>query len=142
MAADTLGSYGSLARFTDLRRIISAGDRVLVAAGGEISDFQFIQDELEKLDVANARAEDGKALSPSEVFNYLTTIMYNRRNKFKPLWNSLVIAGEEDGKLYVCAMNAGAWAGLPTSHYAACHSYHTQPHAMSSTAIPQGSWHS
>ena len=34
------GSYGSLARFTDLRRIRRVGDFTLIAASGEYSDFQ------------------------------------------------------------------------------------------------------
>lgn len=40
LAADTLGSYGSLARFTDLRRIRRVGDYTLIAGSGEYSDFQ------------------------------------------------------------------------------------------------------
>ena len=42
LAADTLGSYGSLARFKDLRRIRKVGARTLVGASGEYSDFQHI----------------------------------------------------------------------------------------------------
>lgn len=43
------GSYGNLARFTDLRRIIKVGDHSLVGAGGEISDFQQISEYLGEL---------------------------------------------------------------------------------------------
>lgn len=39
------------------------------------------------------RADDGIQLSPAEVYNYLIRVMYNRRNKFDPLWNSLVVGG-------------------------------------------------
>ena len=42
MAADTLGSYGSLARFKDLRRIRAVGSSTLIGASGEYSDFQHI----------------------------------------------------------------------------------------------------
>jgi hypothetical protein len=42
MAADTLASYGSLARYKDVRRIKIIGDKTLIGASGEISDFQSI----------------------------------------------------------------------------------------------------
>ena len=32
--------------------------------------------------------------SHREIHSYPVTVMYNRRNKFDPLWNSLVIMGE------------------------------------------------
>lgn len=37
-------------------------------------------------------------LSRPQIYAYLTRVMYNRRNKFDPLWNSLVIAGVEPGE--------------------------------------------
>lgn len=41
--------------------------------------------------------DDGNSLGPKEVHSYLTRVMYNRRNKFDPLWNSLVIGGVKKG---------------------------------------------
>ena len=43
MAADTLGSYGSLARFKDVKRIFSVGSQTLIGGGGDISDLQEIE---------------------------------------------------------------------------------------------------
>lgn len=40
-------------------------------------------------------ADDGINLGPQEIYNYLCRVMYNRRNKFDPLWNSFIIAGTE-----------------------------------------------
>ena len=34
-------------------------------------------------------------VSPPQVYAYLSRVMYNRRNKMNPLWNSLVIGGVE-----------------------------------------------
>lgn len=45
----------------------------------------------------DANVEDGRELTAEEVHNYLTRVMYNRRNKGNPLWNSIVVAGVEDG---------------------------------------------
>ena len=54
MAADTLGSYGSLARFHDMRRVISVGDNSLLGAGGEISDFQKVTHYLQDLELSKS----------------------------------------------------------------------------------------
>ena len=38
-------------------------------------------------------AEDGHVLRPEHVHEYLTRVMYNRRTKMDPLWNSIIVAG-------------------------------------------------
>ncbi|KAL8139703.1 hypothetical protein V2J09_005724 [Rumex salicifolius] len=45
--------------------------------------------------------DDGNSLGPKEVHSYLTRVMYNRRNKFNPLWNSLVLGGIKNGQKYL-----------------------------------------
>lgn len=45
--------------------------------------------------------DDGNSLGPKEVHNYLTRVMYNRRNKFNPLWNALVLGGVKNGEKYL-----------------------------------------
>ena len=37
--------------------------------------------------------DDGNRLGPIEVFNVLERIMYNRRSRGNPYWNTLVISG-------------------------------------------------
>jgi len=32
-------------------------------------------------------------MQPQEIYSYLSRVMYNRRSKFDPLWNSLVVGG-------------------------------------------------
>ena len=101
IAADTLASYGSMARFKDVERMAKVGDCTLLAAGGEISDFQHIQDMLGNLTTRDYCVDDGCKLLPGEVHTYLTRVMYQRRNKMNPLWNSLVVAGFKDGESYL-----------------------------------------
>lgn len=36
-------SYGSLARFDDVQRLFAVGESTCVAAGGDMSDFQYLQ---------------------------------------------------------------------------------------------------
>eukprot|EP00879_Flechtneria_rotunda_P001826 GHRR01001992.1.p1 GENE.GHRR01001992.1~~GHRR01001992.1.p1 ORF type:complete len:297 (+),score=77.56 GHRR01001992.1:233-1123(+) len=97
VACDTLGAYGSTKRYKSVERIKKVNDRVIIAAGGELSDFQYILKLLDELTTDDYRADDGISLGPQEVYAYLCRVMYNRRNKFDPLWNSLVIAGIEAG---------------------------------------------
>jgi 20S proteasome subunit beta 7 len=81
LAADTLASYGSLARYKDVRRIQKVGDNTLVGASGELSDFQAIMEMLDRMHQSDVNQDDGYTRNPSEVYNYLRAVMYQRRNK-------------------------------------------------------------
>ncbi len=96
LAADTLASYGSLARYKDVRRMQRVGEQTLIGASGEISDFQAIQELLYKMNQEDINCDDGYKRTPIEYFNYLRAVMYQRRNKFNPLWNQLLVAGYTD----------------------------------------------
>jgi len=48
MAADTLGSYGSLARFKDCPRLLKVNHRVLLGAGGDYADYQYLKSVIEQ----------------------------------------------------------------------------------------------
>lgn len=101
MSADTLGSYGNLSRFTDMRRMRVFGDNTIVGASGEYSDFQHIAEMLEEKIKDDKCWEDGCSMGPSEIHSYMTRVLYARRNKFNPLWNTLVIAGKKKGKTFL-----------------------------------------
>jgi len=93
MAADTLCSYGSLACYRNVPRIQTLGKGVLLGASGEYSDFQQIMESVESLHQKDENYEDGFERSAEEFHTYLRSMIYARRNRFNPLWNSLVIAG-------------------------------------------------
>lgn len=142
LAADTLASYGSLARYKDVRRLDTVGENTIIGASGEMSDYQAIIKKLQHMDnddinqvhtllpssiflfviflfhfaycvvepITNysnlpchtlKHQDDGYRRSPAEVFNYLRAIMYERRNKGNPLWNSLLIAGHKNGASFL-----------------------------------------
>ena len=61
MAADTLGSYGSLARFTDNRRMITVHQTTLLGGSGDFSDFQYLTDKLDDMAVNDFNANDGSS---------------------------------------------------------------------------------
>ncbi|CAL1403381.1 unnamed protein product [Linum trigynum] len=101
MAADMGGSYGSTLRYKSMSRMTPVGKHSLLGASGEISDFQEICKYLDELILHDSMWDDGNSLGPKEVHNYLTRVMYNRRNKFDPFWNSLVLGGVKKGEKYL-----------------------------------------
>ncbi|CAL8997996.1 unnamed protein product [Prunus brigantina] len=101
MAADMGGSYGSTLRYKSVERMKPIGKHSLLGASGEISDFQELLRYLDELILYDNMWDDGNSLGPKEVHNYLTRVMYNRRNKFNPLWNSLVLGGVKKGQKYL-----------------------------------------
>jgi 20S proteasome subunit beta 7 len=101
LAADTLASYGTMAMFKDAERIHKVTDNTLMAAGGEMSDFQHIQKILGELTDADRNIDDGYTRAPHEIFHYMRAVMYQRRNKMNPLWNNLLVAGWKDGEAFL-----------------------------------------
>ncbi|CAL8999463.1 unnamed protein product [Prunus brigantina] len=94
-------SYGSTLRYKSVERMKPIGKHSLLGASGEISDFQELLRYLDELILYDNMWDDGNSLGPKEVHNYLTRVMYNRRNKFNPLWNSLVLGGVKKGQKYL-----------------------------------------
>merc|ERR1712159_318822 len=105
MVADMLGSYGSMARFKCVERIKQFGDNTGVGAVGDLSDFQYIEDLLEDLMEEDAMHEDGSRLNPKNIHAYLSRVMYNRRSKMDPLWNSLVVGGFQNGAPFLATID-------------------------------------
>ncbi|EDQ85595.1 uncharacterized protein MONBRDRAFT_11719 [Monosiga brevicollis MX1] len=101
IAADTLGSYGSLARFRDIRRLVSVGNQTVVGASGDVADFHSMKDTLDELEVENREYDDEHTIKPKAIFSFLTRVLYNRRSRMNPLWNSFVVAGVQDGEPFL-----------------------------------------
>ncbi|KAI3634851.1 hypothetical protein MIR68_007232 [Amoeboaphelidium protococcarum] len=92
MAADSLASYGSLARFRDEVRIVEVNN-CLVGASGDFGDFQYVKDQLDSLAIAESIRNDADTLTADNVYQYLSQMMYQRRTKMNPLWNSFIVGG-------------------------------------------------
>lgn len=103
VATDCLASYGSLARFEGVSRMACVGNAndTILAAGGEYSDYQYLLKIIEAQAVREYAIDDGASMSPSALHHWLTRIMYQRRSKMDPLWNSVLIAGFRDGAPYL-----------------------------------------
>jgi len=101
MAADNLASYGSLARFKDIQRLHPVGRSTLIGASGDLSDFQFLQENLDALVTDEFAHGDAHELGPAEVHEYLSRLLYARRSKMNPLWNAILVGGVKDGKKFL-----------------------------------------
>ena len=98
MAADNLGSYGSLLRFTNMERLLRVGKETIVGVSGDISDMQQLERLLEELETTEEVYDNdgGHNLRAPHVHEYLSKVLYNRRSKMNPLWNALVVGGFND----------------------------------------------
>jgi 20S proteasome subunit beta 7 len=48
IAADVLGSYGSLARYRNVPRLLKVNDQTVVGVMGDYADFQYLQAIIEQ----------------------------------------------------------------------------------------------
>jgi len=96
IAADSLASYGSLARFTDVKRLKRFNNKSVVGFGGDVSDMQHLDRTLDALGVReNYSFPDahGNEMNAKNLHTYLSKVMYRRRSEFNPLWNAILVAG-------------------------------------------------
>lgn len=93
IAADNLGSYGSLAKYHNVERLIPVGLNACVGISGDISDLQYLQATLDDLSIDENYDDDSHPLRCNHIHEYLSKLMYHRRSKMNPLWNSIIVAG-------------------------------------------------
>ncbi|KAL1955034.1 hypothetical protein VTO42DRAFT_325 [Malbranchea cinnamomea] len=118
IAADNLGSYGSLARFNDVKRLRAFDNSSVVGFGGDISDMQYIDRLLTSLDIRENYATYGEkpSLNAKNLHTYLSKVFYKRRSEFDPLWNHILVAGfDNEGKPFLSS------ADLLGTTYSATH---------------------
>jgi len=103
VATDSIACYGSLKKYDDVKRVAAVGvaNDTLLAAGGDYSDFQQMLKMIDARATSEYTMDDGASMSPSMLHQWLTRIMYQRRSKMDPLWNTIVVAGVRDGKSYL-----------------------------------------
>lgn len=101
IAADTLGSYGSMARFRDVSRVMKVNNTTVMAGAGDYADYQHLKERLEQMTIDEQVQDDGFEMPPQAVHSYLTRLMYQRRSKFNPLWNTLTVAGFKNGQAFL-----------------------------------------
>ncbi len=95
-----VASYGSLARFSGVHRLLQfPTDRPtsVVGCGGDVSDMQAIERLLLSLSIEeNYSSTSSTSLHASNVHTYLSKVLYKRRSDFNPLWNHILVGGFDD----------------------------------------------
>lgn len=105
VAADTLGSYGSMARFRNISRIMKVNDWSIMSAAGDYADFQYLQEELQQMVIDEEILNDGFTMPPSAIHSWITRVLYHRRSRFNPLWNTVTVAGYENGQGFLASVD-------------------------------------
>lgn len=99
-------SYGSLARFTDVKRLRKFNSTTVMGIGGDVSDLQYLDRLLNSLDVDENYGSAGHNLNAKNIHTYLSKIMYKRRSDVNPLWNQILVAGlDGDGKPFLSSVD-------------------------------------
>uniref|UniRef100_A0A8D0GCM9 Proteasome subunit beta n=1 Tax=Sphenodon punctatus TaxID=8508 RepID=A0A8D0GCM9_SPHPU len=101
IAADMLGSYGSLARFRNISRIMKVNEDTILGASGDYADFQYLKQVIDQMVIDEELLGDGHRYSPKAIHSWLTRAMYSRRSKMNPLWNTVVIGGFYNGESFL-----------------------------------------
>ncbi|KAI9814111.1 MAG: Proteasome subunit beta type-7 [Thelocarpon impressellum] len=120
IAADNLASYGSLARFTNVKRLLPFAETSVVGIGGDVSDMQYISRLLNTLDIRESYSTASTGMPPpltaQNLHTYLSKVLYKRRSDFNPLWNQLLVAGfDDDGKPFLSSADLlGTTFSAPT----------------------------
>lgn len=101
IAADLLASYGSMAQLRNMERVFKVNDNCAIGASGDLADFAFLHDIIKDKVNTDHCLNDGYTLQPKALFSWCTRVLYNRRTKFNPLWNRLVIGGWQEEKPFL-----------------------------------------
>eukprot|EP00835_Amoeboradix_gromovi_P007069 NODE_1033_length_1899_cov_0.158333.p2 type:complete len:130 gc:universal NODE_1033_length_1899_cov_0.158333:1768-1379(-) len=95
IAADMLFSYGSLARFK-AKRLHKLNDHVLLGISGDAADMDYLLHILKDVIESDYLLQD--TLYANQIHQLLRSILYGRRSKVDPLWNSIIVGGYDDKK--------------------------------------------
>ncbi len=103
----SLASYGSLARFTDVKRLRTFPPNTVIGFGGDVSDMQYLDRLLTGLDINEKYlSSPDHTLNAYNLHTYLSKVMYKRRSDFNPLWNQMLVAGlDDDEKPYLASVD-------------------------------------
>lgn len=102
MAADTLVSYGSLARYQNMERIFMINNNILFGGCGDFADIQSIIRGIEQKIVEDQCNGDDIEMKPKALGQWMTRVLYDRRTQMNPLLVDVVLGGlDVQGKPYL-----------------------------------------
>jgi len=96
MAADTLASYGSLARYRNCERLLKVNKKTIWGCMGDYADYQMLKDYVEQFVINEECKDDGFSITPRSLHSWITRVLYSKRSSFNPLWLSFVVGGFDE----------------------------------------------
>ena len=101
MAADTLLSYGSLAKWPNIPRIKILGENCAICFTGDYADFQDLTKEIENVIHNDLVFEDGESMTPPQLFSWVQRTLYSKRSDFEPYLCQLILIGHHNGEPFL-----------------------------------------
>lgn len=95
VAADTLVTYGSLARYQNIDRVFKINNSTVLGGSGDYADIQNLKHSIDTRIVEDLCRSDGFSMQPSELSSWITRVLYSRRTTMKPLYVDMVVGGIE-----------------------------------------------
>ena len=80
---------------------IKVNDTTVIGFSGDLSDFQYLRDVVERRQIEEDMHGGGVTMRPEALHCWLTRVMYNRRSKFDPLWNTILVGGMQKDKPFL-----------------------------------------
>ncbi|CAB4056711.1 PSMB4 [Lepeophtheirus salmonis] len=105
MGADTLVSYGKMARYPNVQRLYKVNESTVITCTGDFADFQEITSMLERMQIEEERTQNEVTMQPRSLHIYLTRYLYKKRTDFDPKWTNIVVGGMQDGVPYLGYIN-------------------------------------
>lgn len=99
-----------------MKRLRPFNPQAIIGVGGDVSDMQYIDRLLLALSTEENYSTSQTSLSASNLFTYLSKVMYKRRSQINPLWNAILVAGlDGDSKPFLASVDLlGTTFSAPT----------------------------
>lgn len=95
VAADTLVTYGSLARYQNIDRVFKINNSTVLGGSGDFADIQSLKRSIDMRIREDLCRSDGFSMQPSALSSWITRVLYSRRTVMKPLYIEMVVGGIE-----------------------------------------------
>ncbi|XP_003371484.1 dihydrouridine synthase (Dus) superfamily [Trichinella spiralis] len=97
IAADTKLSYGRFSRYKGVSRLMRVNDNTILGVSGDYADYQYLQSIINGRQMGMNSSQMRGEFTPASMHTFLTSVLYARRSKLNPLWNSYVVCGVTEG---------------------------------------------
>ncbi|EGR34390.1 proteasome a-type and b-type family protein, putative [Ichthyophthirius multifiliis] len=105
IGTDTICSYYSSLKFTNVQRVEKLTDNCVYTATGEFADFQEVVRLTQEMTNQTFLNDDNISYTPQDYAHYISQLQYHYRNKMNPIYLWSVIGGFYQGKPYLAQVD-------------------------------------